>query len=197
MAQLHLLTDEELVALYCSGEDVAFDILLDRHKDRLYSYILYIVRNADLADDIFQETFVRVIMTLRDGRYKENGKFYSWLTRIAHNLVIDQFRTERTEKTISRDEVEGDILNNIRYAEACVESDIENNQTMDDIRALVEMLPEPQREVVQLRYYQNLSFKEISTLTGVSINTALGRMRYAILNMRKMAEERNLQLNLV
>ncbi len=186
--------DDELVALYQAGNNEAFDVILDRYKDRLYSYILYIVHNADLADDIFQETFVRVIMTIRQGRYTANGKFYAYLTRIAHNLVIDQFRQERNENTTSNDEAGNDLLNNARLAEQSVERQLVEDQTLDDVRRLMNHLPENQREVVYMRYYKNLSFKEISEQTGVSINTALGRMRYAILNMRKMVSEYQIAL---
>lgn len=194
MTQLCLRPDDELVALYKNGNNEAFDVLLDRYQDRLYSYILYIVHNADLADDLFQETFVRTIMTIRQGRYTANGKFYAYLTRIAHNLVIDQFRQERNENTISNDNVEGDLFNNMHLAEQDVEKQMVADQTLNDVRRLMTHLPDNQREVVYLRYYKNLSFKEISEQTGVSINTALGRMRYAILNMRKMVSDYDIAL---
>ena len=196
MSNLTTLTDEQLVRLYTSNVDEAFDVLLYRYKDRLYSYILFSVKNEDLADDLFQETFVKAIVNLRNGKYIETGKFYSWLTRIAHNLIIDQYRTERNENTISNEEAEVDLFENASFAEACIESNMISEQSLDDIRNLVEFLPENQREVVRMRYYQDLSFKEISDKTGVSINTALGRMRYAILNMRKMAAERNIYLSI-
>ena len=191
-----MCTDEQLVALYVQGQDEAFDILLQRHKDRLYSYILFIVRNADMADDLFQETFVKCIVTLRNGRYTENGKFSAWLTRIAHNLIIDQFRTEKSENTISNEEVECDLFNNASLCDSSLEIKMVNEQTLKDVRRLMNNLPDNQREVVYMRYYQDLSFKEISDITGVSINTALGRMRYAILNMRRMAAEHDSNLSL-
>ncbi|MBR2863370.1 MAG: sigma-70 family RNA polymerase sigma factor [Bacteroidaceae bacterium] len=194
MEKLCLHTDEQLVALYVSGQNEAFDVLLERYKDKLYSYIFYIIKNADLADDLFQETFVKAIMTIKQGRYVENGKFYPWLTRIAHNLLIDQFRNERNENTVSNDEVEGDLFNNCMLSDDSTESVLVYEQSLKDVKKLMDHLPENQREVVFMRYYQDLSFKEISDITGVSINTALGRMRYAILNMRRMAQENNIAL---
>lgn len=194
MTNLQQRADEELVAMYASGNNSAFDVLLDRYKDKLYSYILYIVHNNDVADDIFQDTFVRAIMTLRQGRYAETGRFYAWLTRIAHNLIIDQFRNERIENVVEASDPQKDILNNLSLADASVEQQMLDEQTTDDVRRLVRHLPDSQREVVQMRYYEGLSFKEISERTGVSINTALGRMRYAILNMRRMAAEHDIEL---
>lgn len=194
MDNLYSHTDDQLVALYVSGTNEAFDVLLERYKDRLYSYIYYIIKNADMADDLFQETFVKAIVTLKQGRYVENGKFYPWLTRIAHNLLIDQFRTERNENTISSDEVEGEIFGSCEPSYNSTESLMVYEQSLKDVKKLMDNLPENQREVVFMRYYQNLSFKEISDITGVSLNTALGRMRYAILNMRKMAQEHNITL---
>ena len=189
-------TDEELVALYATGTDEAFDVLLERYKDRLFSYILYQVRNADVAEDIFQETFVKVVVTIRDGRYTESGKFYSWVTRIAHNLVIDFFRREKGENTISTDESDVDLLNNAKLADRCAQSTIDSEQTFVDLQHLIEKLPEEQREVVQMHYFQEMTFKEIAEEKGISINTALGRMRYGILNMRKMAQRFDLGLSL-
>lgn len=196
MTQLAMRTDDELVALYASGNNSAFDVLLTRYKDKLYSYILYLVHNNDVADDLFQDTFVRAIMTIRQGKYTENGKFYPWLTRIAHNLIIDQFRQEKNENTISNDEVETDLFNNARLSDRCIEQQMVDEQTLNDLTRLMEHLPENQREVVQLRYYKNLSFKEIADMKGMSINTALGRMHYAILNMRRMAKENNITLSI-
>ena len=189
-------TDDELVALYASGNNSAFDVLLSRYKDKLYSYILYLVHNNDVADDLFQDTFVRAIMTIRQGKYTENGKFYPWLTRIAHNLIIDQFRQEKNENAISNDEVETDLFNNARLSDQSIEQQMIDEQTLCDLTRLMEHLPENQREVVQLRYYKNLSFKEIADMKGMSINTALGRMHYAILNMRRMAKENNITLSI-
>ena len=191
-----MMTDDMLVALYLEGNNKAFDILLNRHKDRLYSYIYFIVRSRDVAEDIFQETFVKAIVTLQQGKYNSDGKFSAWLTRIAHNLVIDQFRLERNENVISNDESEVDLFNNSAYSEGTIESRMVNQQVLKDVRRLIGLLPDNQREVVYMRYYQALSFKEIAAITGVSINTALGRVRYAIMNLRRMAEEKNISLML-
>lgn len=196
MTQLGMRTDEELVALYASGNNSAFDVLLARYKDKLYSYILYLVHNNDVADDLFQDTFVRAIMTIRQGKYTESGRFYSWLTRIAHNLIIDLFRQEKNENAISNDEVETDLFNNARFSDQSIEQQMIDDQTLCDLTRLMEHLPEAQREMVHLRYYKNLSFKEIAEMQGVSINTALGRMHYAILNMRRMAKENNINLSI-
>ena len=185
-----------LVGLYSDGDGKAFEILLNRYKDKLYSYIMFVVRNRDLADDIFQETFVKVIVTLQRGGYTCNGKFGAWITRIAHNLIIDGFRQERNENTVRNDEREYDLFNDARLSDSNIEDDMINEQTLRDVRRLMDMLPDNQREVVFMRYYQDLSFKEIADITGVSINTALGRMRYALINMRKMAAEKRITLNL-
>lgn len=196
MNTLIMRTDEELVALYATGTDEAFDVLLERYKDRLFSYILYQVRNADVAEDIFQETFVKVVVTIRDGRYTESGKFYSWVTRIAHNLIIDFFRREKGENTISTDETDIDLLNNAKLSDRCAQSAIDSEQTLVDLHLLINKLPQEQREVVQMHYFQEMTFKEIAEEKGISINTALGRMRYGILNMRKMAQRFDLGLSI-
>ena len=196
MNMLTMHTDEELVTLYATGKDEAFDVLLERYKDRLFSYILYQVRNTDVAEDIFQETFVKVVITIRDGRYTESGKFFSWVTRIAHNLVIDFFRREKGENTVSTDESEVDILNNVKLAERCTQTAMDSEQTFIDLQHLIEKLPQEQREVVQMHYFQEMTFKEIAEEKGISINTALGRMRYGILNMRKMAQRYDLGLSI-
>ena len=188
--------DETLVALYAQGNNEAFDILLNRYKDRLYAYIYYTVRNEELAEDIFQETFTKAIVTIQQGRYNENGKFPAWLTRIAHNLIIDCFRQEKQENLVSCDEEERNLLNNIRLSEGTVEAEIVNHQILSDVRRLMKHLPDEQREVVHMRFYQDLSFKEIAEMTGVSINTSLGRMRYAILTLRRMAEKHGIVLTI-
>ena len=187
-------SDETLVSLYAKGENKAFDVLLNRYKDKLYSYIFYIVRNAEMAEDIFQETFVKAIVTIRQGRYSESGKFSAWLRRIAHNLIIDSFRQEKNENLVSCDEPENNILNNAGLSEGNIENLLVNTQVLSDVRRLVDCLPDEQREVVQMRFYQELSFKEIAELTGVSINTSLGRMRYAILNLRRIADKNGIVL---
>ena len=194
MENLKQMTDDRLVSLYIDGNNSAFDVLLNRHKDRLYYYIYFIVRSREVAEDIFQETFVKAIVKLQEGRYVPDGKFSEWITRIAHNLVIDQFRQERNENLVSNDETELDLLNNAAFSEGTIENRMVNEQVLRDVRALVDELPDCQREVVYMRYYQKLSFKEIADITGVSINTALGRMRYAILNMRRIANEKEISL---
>ena len=194
MENLKQMTDDMLVTLYLGGNNSAFDTLLSRHQDRLFNYIYFIVRSKEVAEDIFQETFVKAIVTLQQGRYTNDGKFAAWITRIAHNLVIDQFRIERNENTVSNDETEIDLLNNAKLSEGNIENRMGNEQVLKDVRMLIDELPDCQREVVFMRYYQDMSFKEIADITGVSINTALGRMRYAVLNMRRIAAEKNVSL---
>lgn len=189
-------TDEQLVNAYAGGNDKAFDTLLQRHQSRLFSYIMQIVKSKDLADDIFQETFVKAIMTMRQGRYTDNGKFSSWLTRIAHNLIIDYFRQGKNQNTVSTDDENVDLLNRKDLSDGTIEDFIINDNINDDIRRLMKSLPDSQREVLEMRFYKNMSFKEIADATAVSINTALGRMRYAILNMRRIAKEKNIVLSL-
>ena len=194
MQMLKKLTDDQLVSSYAKGCNEAFDALLSRHQSRVFSYILHIVKNRDLADDIFQETFVKAIMTIKQGRYTENGKFSAWITRIAHNLIIDYYRQEKSENTVSTDEEETNLLNRKDLCEDNIEDKIVVDQIHRDVKRIVDALPESQREVLVMRYYRNMSFKEIADATNVSINTALGRMRYAILNMRRIAEENNIVL---
>lgn len=189
-------SDEQLISLYVDGKNEAFDELLERHKDRVYLYIYHSVKNEELADDIFQDTFVKAIMTIKQGRYVENGHFPAWLTRIAHNLIIDYFRQARAENLQSTDDTDINILNRKELADCTIEDNLVVSQIHDDVRRLVKALPDSQREVLEMRYYKNMSFKEIADTTGVSINTALGRMRYAILNMRRIAEEHNIVLTL-
>ncbi len=187
-------SDDQLVALYVDGVNEAFDTLIERHKDRLYSYIFHSVKNDELADDIFQETFVKAIVTLKQGRYVENGHFSAWISRIAHNLIIDYFRQSRAVNLQSTDDTEYNVLNRKELSDQTVEDTMVTQQIHRDIRRLIKALPESQREVLLMRYYKNMSFKEIAERTQVSINTALGRMRYAILNMRRIAEEHNIIL---
>ena len=162
MKTLRMMTDEELVVLYAEGNNAAFDVLLNRYKSSIHSYIYFIVHNKDLTEDIFQETFVKVIMTIKQGRYTENGKFKAWITRIAHNLIIDNFRQERSENTVSNDEVEVDLFNNIKLCDGTIEDNIVRRQVLSDVKKLVKHLPDSQREVLEMRYYQDLSFKEIA-----------------------------------
>lgn len=196
MENLNQMTDDMLVSLYSNGNNKAFNTLLTRYQDKLYSYINFVVRNRELADDIFQDTFVKAIVTLQKGSYTSTGKFGAWLNRIAHNLIIDYFRQNANNNTISNDAQDYDILNDASLAEINVEDSIINEQTLVDVRRLIDALPDNQREVVFMRYYQDLSFKEIADITGVSINTALGRMRYALINIRRLAQEKGIALTL-
>lgn len=188
------LTDDMLVASYVQGNNEAFDELLARHQVRIYNYILMMVKSEDVANDIFQDTFVKVVTTLKQGRYTDTGRFAAWLTRIARNLVIDFFRQEKSLGKLSTDDSDIDILNRRELSDGTIEDEMIDLQIQDDVRALLRRLPDNQRRVIVMRYYKNLSFKEIASATGVSINTALGRMRYAILNMRRMAAEHNIEL---
>ena len=189
-------SDEQLISLYVDGKNEAFDELLERHKDRVYMYIYHAVKSEDLADDIFQDTFVKAIMTIKQGRYVENGHFPAWITRIAHNLIIDYFRQTKAENLQSTDDTDVNILNRKELSDCTIEDNLVTTQIHNDVRRLIRALPDSQREVLVMRYYKNMSFKEIADTTGVSINTALGRMRYAILNMRRLAEEHNIVLTM-
>lgn len=196
MTKFLSMTDENLVKAYAQGSNEAFDVLLKRHQDRIYNYILRIIKNEDLANDIFQETFVKAILTIKQGRYTETGKFPAWISRIAHNLIIDFYRQEKSENLQSADLEDIDVLNRKELAEETIEDIIISDQIREDVKYLIKKLPPLQREVLNMRYYQNLSFKEIAEITGVSINTALGRMRYAILNLRRIAAEKDIVLTL-
>ena len=196
MRNLQDLTDEELAMLYVEGSNPAFDELLSRNEVKIFSYIMFMVHDQELANDIFQETFVKAIMTIKQNRYVENGRFSAWITRIAHNLVFDHFRKEKSENLQSTDASEIDILNRKELSESTVEDYLISTQIETDIHRLIMALPDNQREVLQMRYFKEMSFKEIASMTNVSINTALGRMRYAILNMRKMAEDNHMTLSL-
>ena len=194
MVNLTSKTDEQLVKAYAQGNNEAFDVLLKRHQQRVFNYILRIIKNEDAANDIFQETFVKAIVTLRQGRYTESGKFPAWISRIAHNLIIDYFRQEKSENLQSSDLEDVDVLNRKELCEETIEDILVSRQINEDVKYLISELPPLQREVLTMRYYQNLSFKEIAELTNVSINTALGRMRYAILNLRRLAAEKDIAL---
>lgn len=196
MANHITLSDEKLVKEYAEGNNEAFDILLRRHQDRIFNYILRIIKNEDIANDIFQETFVKAIQTIRQGRYTESGRFPAWISRIAHNLIIDYYRQEKSENLQSADLTDVDILNRKELCEKTIEDVLISDQICADVKYLIQELPELQREVLMMRYYQGLSFKEIAEITGVSINTALGRMRYAILNLRRLASEKDIILTL-
>ena len=196
MQNLEKLADDVLVAYYSEGNNNAFDVLLTRHQAKVYNYILQMVKDRNLADDIFQETFVKAITTIKQGRYAEAGKFSAWVCRIARNLIIDNFRQEKVEATVSTDDSNFDVLNRKDLSEDTIEDMLIDSQIQADVRRIVKQLPESQREVLIMRYYKGLSFKEIADITGVSINTALGRMRYAILNLRRIAKENRIALSL-
>ena len=191
------MADEALALLYVGGDNRAFDELLARNQQKLYNYILFVVRDPELANDVFQETFVKVITRLQEVRYTDSGKFSFWLSKIAHNVIMDTFRQQKSEHIVEASE--DNDLNKLRrqdLMEMNRENEYVNTQIMKDVRHLMDTLPAPQREVVYMRYYQDMSFKEIAETTGVSINTSLGRMRYALINMRRLAKEHDIQLNL-
>lgn len=194
MENLYQLADERLVKLYESGNNKAFEILLERYKTKVYTYIYLIVRKQELAEDIFQDTFIKAISTIQQGKYTDSGKFLAWINRIAHNLIIDYFRKEKNEKTFSVDNDEYNVMNNVQLSEKSIEDILSNEQVLADVVHLINYLPLSQQSVVRMRFFENLSFKEIADKTDVSINTALGRMRYALLNMRRLAMEKDLNL---
>lgn len=191
------VTNEALALLYVDGDNRAFDELLSRTQEQLFTYIMFVVRDHDVADDVFQETFVKVIVKLQQRQYTDTGKFMFWLTRIAHNVIMDRYRALRNEHII--EPTQDNDLSNLRgdaVLDTYRESEIVNEQVLRDVKKMMNSLPAPQREVVYMRFYQQLSFKEIAEITGVSINTALGRMRYAIINLRRMAKEHRIELNI-
>lgn len=197
MKNLQDMTDEELALSYADGNNRAFDLLLLRNQSKLFSYILFVVHDRETAEDIFQETFVKVISRLQEGRYTVSGKFGAWIMRIAHNAIMDWYRDQASMRIV--DTSADNDLSNIPGAdifEGYIENRFVNSQIMTDVRRLLDALPPMQREVVYMRFYQQLSFKEIADSTDVSINTALGRMRYALLNMRRMAKANNMVLQL-
>ena len=191
------VSDEALALLYVKGDNRAFDELLSRTQTKLFTYIMFVVRDHDIADDIFQETFVKVITKLQQGLYTDSGKFQFWITRIAHNCIMDWYRQQQSTHIVDANE-ENDLQNlkNASVMDSNKEAEMINEQILIDIKKMMNTLPAPQREVVYMRYFQDLSFKEIAQVTNVSINTSLGRMRYALINMRRMAKHHNLQLNL-
>lgn len=197
MKQYDGMADEALALLYVGGDNRAFDELLARNQQKLYNYILFVVRDPEQANDVFQETFVKAITKLQEGKYTDSGKFSFWLSRIAHNVIMDTFRQTKSEHIVEASE--DNDLNKLRTQDLMDlnrENEYVNSQIMQDVRRLMDTLPAPQREVVYMRFYQDLSFKEIAEATGVSINTSLGRMRYALINMRRLAKEHEIQLNL-
>lgn len=192
---LNRLSDHELLNNYISGNEISINILLDRHRKRIFDYIYMMVKGQDIADDIFQETLIKVVRFVREGRYTENGKFLSWVLRIAHNQVIDYFRQKKQRNNISEGDAGYDLLNHPKFSDRTVEDRLITDQIEADVRKLIDFLPSEQKEVVLMRYYMGLSFKEIAEQTNVSINTALGRMRYALINLRKLIDENQLTLS--
>lgn len=189
------MTNEQLALSYVNGNNQAFDLLLSRNQSKLFSYILFVVHDQDLANDIFQETFVKVITKLQERKYVDSGKFSAWIMRIAHNVIMDWYRDNRAQNIVEATEDNG--LSNIN-SNNCLDYNIEdryiNEQVLRDVKKMMNLLPPTQREIVFMRFYQEMSFKEIAETTGVSINTALGRMRYAILNLRRMAKKSKMSL---
>jgi len=187
-------TDQDLVKRFLDGDQGSIEILINRHKNKVFTYISILVKNQQLAEDVFQDTFIKVVKSLHSGKYKDNGKFVSWVIRIAHNLIIDHFRKEKQLNTCLNEDYETDIFNSKKLSEENIEDILIKDQILNDVRSLIEELPEDQKQVILLRHYGGLSFKEIAEQTHVSINTALGRMRYALINMRKLIEEKNISL---
>jgi RNA polymerase sigma-70 factor (ECF subfamily) len=192
---IHEFSDHDLIALYLTGNQKSIEHLIRRHKNRVFAYIIMVVKEKSLADDIFQDTFIKVINTLKSGTYKEEGKFIQWVMRIAHNLIIDHFRKAKRLPTVDNKDGEFDIFNTIVYFDDSVEKKMIREQIHEDVRKMIDYLPAEQREVLMMRHYDDLSFKEIAEQTNVSINTALGRMRYALINLRKLAEEKEISLS--
>ena len=190
------MTDEQLALSYIDGNNKAFDLLLSRTQSKLFTYIMFVVRDPDVANDIFQETFVKVITKLQQRKYTNSGKFSAWLVRIAHNVIMDWYREQRSERIV--EPTEGNDLSNLNseLLDMNVENQFVNDQVLRDVRKLMDMLPPTQREVCYMRFYQEMSFKEIAEATGVSINTSLGRMRYAILNLRRMVRDHSVVLEM-
>ena len=189
------LTDYDLVRQFIDGNESSIEVLISRHKSKVYTYILMLVKNQELAEDIFQYTFVKVVKSLRLNRYKDDGRFIGWVLRIAHNLVIDHFRRQKNMRTISNTDGKVDLFNNAKFSDSTIEDQMISDQIRKKVKSLIDYLPEEQKEVVIMRHYMDLSFKEIANLTDVSINTALGRMRYALINMRKLIENNAIQVS--
>ncbi|MBR5198086.1 MAG: sigma-70 family RNA polymerase sigma factor [Alistipes sp.] len=191
----NVLSDRVLLNNYLLGDRSAISELIERHSKRVRSYIGMMVKDDDVADDIFQDTFIKAVKVIDEGRYTDTGKFLSWVLRIAHNRVLDYFRREKASKQINESEAGYDVIGTLRFSEPTTEDEIIHSEMEQTIRSLVDLLPEEQQEVVRLRYYSKLSFQEIAEQTEVSINTALGRMRYALINLRRLIKEKNIVLN--
>ncbi|MDR3094844.1 MAG: sigma-70 family RNA polymerase sigma factor [Bacteroidales bacterium] len=194
MIDLQEMSDQMLIQQFVAGNGKSFEILLERYQKKLFSYIFYSVKNKQAAEDIFQETCIKAITSLTEKRYSESGRFLPWVTRIAHNLIIDMYRQEKQLALSTTDNFNFPILNSTKYAENTVEENMVQRQIYDEVRQLINYLPNEQKEIILLRHYGDLSFKEIAEHTNVSINTALGRMRYALINLRRLIKEKNLQL---
>ena len=197
MSTIESMTDEQLALAYIDGNNRAFDELLSRNQDRIFTYIMYVVKDEDVANDLFQETFLKVIVKLQNHQYSDSGNFVWWLTRVAHNVIIDYFRAQKNSKLI--DAPKENDLSNLRHASVLDENrenQLNNSQVLNDVKRLMEALPEAQRDVVYMRFFQELSFKEIAEETNVSINTSLGRMRYALMNLRRLTRQYCVNLNL-
>ncbi|MBO5717811.1 MAG: sigma-70 family RNA polymerase sigma factor [Alistipes sp.] len=194
-ANVSMLSDRVLLNNYLSGDRSAISELIERHSQRVRNYIGMMVRDNDIADDIFQETFIKAVRVIDEGRYTDSGKFLSWVLRIAHNRVLDHFRREKSSRQLNEAEAGYDMIGTMRIAEPNTEDELVQGEIEQTVRNLVDLLPEEQQEVVRLRYYSKLSFAEIADETGVSINTALGRMRYALINLRKMIKDNNIVLS--
>lgn len=194
MSNFTAMSDHELVELYEQGVDKAFDVLLERNQEALFAYIMRLAQDVDQANDVFQETFMKAIVCIRSHQYKTTGKFSAWLMRIAHNLVIDSVRNNRNMPQYDGDMQNNVLYNNVRLSQECCEEDMLRQADLTTLEKMIGMLPRVQQEIVHLRFYEDLSFKEIAQITNVSINTALGRMRYATLNLRKMIMDNSLEL---
>tara|TARA_B110000467_G_C18315650_1_gene481256 strand:+ start:1007 stop:1597 length:591 start_codon:yes stop_codon:yes gene_type:complete len=195
MGTQEVISDQDLVSRYIKGNELALEMLINRHKDRVFGYINNLLKDKQLAEDIFQDVFIKVIHTIKAGKYNEEGKFLPWVMRISHNMVIDYFRKAKRMRTTSGNE-NFDIFDTIKRTDPNAEDEMMALQVQGDVKKLIEFLPDDQKEVLKLRYYSELSFKEIAEETNVSINTALGRMRYALINLRKLIEEKELRLTL-
>jgi RNA polymerase sigma factor (sigma-70 family) len=191
--QAHVISDQELIGKYLAGHESALEKLILRHKNRVFAYVLMVVKDKELAEDLFQDTFIKVINTFRSGQYKEEGKFIQWVMRIAHNLIIDYFRKAKRIPIVENND-DYDIFDKVRIPVESVEEQMITEQIHHDVKKLIEYLPKEQKEVLVMRHYGDMSFKDIAEVTNVSINTALGRMRYALINLRKLVKEKDVIL---
>ncbi len=189
------LTDTELIRIFLEGNNVGIETLFNRYQDRLYSYVYYLVKKSEIAEDIYQDTFLKAFTSIQEGKYKDNNRFFYWISRIAHNKVIDYFRSQKKTQWVHPDD-DGSALFEERDTEGNIEFETENKELISQIKHLIDGLPFEQKEVLVMRYYLDMSFKEIAAITGVSINTALGRMRYALGNMKNIIKKKNLKISL-